>query len=126
MNMSFTYIFISKTSKNELNTVIISNDKIVINNVDYPIQDIEYVEGEIVEHSRIEKISGDKVSTEFLPSGVIRIKIRNKDSFEFSIINPLNTVEEFVLKLNNVFDKINADKFYLKESSVYKVTYSRI
>lgn len=126
MEMNYVYIFMSKSGKGVFNTLVISDDKLIINNINTGITDLESIECEITGHTRLENLGESQVYAELLPVGSIKFKIKNREEVVVNSINPFVIAEDLVLKLNNILDRNNESKFYLKESSVYRIIYSRI
>lgn len=126
IKMSYIYVFINKSQRNIYNTLIITNDKVVINNTSVSITEIGSIEGEIRHHTRLDEYSGEKTVSLLLPVGFVKFRITNRDEIVVETVNPLNIVEDIVIRLNIFLDRINEAKFYLKERSTYRVVYSRV
>ena len=123
--MEFIFIALKSIGKNNYNRLVLKNDKLVINKREFLIDEISRIEAEITEHIRVIEYLGRNITEKTYPSGIIKFKLKNGDEVEVETLNPLTKLEELVLKLNIIYDRLGKPKLYVSESSTYKNVYSR-
>lgn len=123
--MYFVYVYMSRERGGAYSKLVVSSSKIVVNDLEVDLDDLESIEGEISEHIRVENVFNDRVIVETLPAGSLKFKLKNRDEIAVSAINPLHKVEDLVLKVNALLSERSAPRLHLKDSSTYKAVYAR-
>jgi hypothetical protein len=126
-NVLFIHIFIDENG--EYRKFVIYTDRIILpNGKSIGIDKLKYIHGVIRRYGRIYEYRRTGGKTRLLehsvPIGEIIFEYNN-EKYSVNVLNPLNKVEELVLRINAIFMRLGLNKFVLSKSSDTEITYSR-
>ena len=125
--LEYIFIFLKSRSRKggEFDKLVIRDDKLIVNNSEFSIDELVKVEAEIIEHITVTTYVNGSSFDKTYPSGTITFTLKNGESFKVVSLNPLAKLEGLVLRLNTMYEKLGKPKLYIVESSTYRNVYSR-